>query len=92
MELFEWADAFEDESQRIVAHIDIGRVCVGTIWLGLDHSFGGEVPLIFETNVFDLESGKPLEDMVRYSTEQQALEGHQAVVQKYMAATAEGPR
>ena len=57
------------------------RVRVSTVWLGLDHSFGltSKTPIIFETLVF----GGPFDgDMERYSTEEEALRGHQAMVEK----------
>ena len=46
---------------------------VSTVFLGLDHSFGGGPPLLFETMIFD---GGEEEHCVRYSTWQQAEEGH----------------
>lgn len=62
------------------------------MWLGLDHSFFEGPPLIFETMVFAAEereivlaSGRPVKihdslDMRRYSTEQQAIAGHNEIV------------
>jgi hypothetical protein len=56
---------------KIVAQEEIGNARVSTIFLGLDHAWGvGESPLLFETMVF------PSEDMWRYHTYQEALEGH----------------
>ena len=47
------------------------------MWLGLDHSFLGGRPVIFETMVF----GGPHDgDCERYCTEAQAREGHERVV------------
>lgn len=50
---------------------------VSTVWLGLDHSFGGYgPPIIFETMIFE---GRGLTEVVyqdRYSTITQAREGH----------------
>lgn len=57
---------------------------VSTVWLGLDHGWPlgrTDTPiLIFETMVFD---GSDVADeyMERYSTEEQALEGHKRIVQ-----------
>ena len=60
------------------------RVEVSTVWLGLNHQFGDGPPQIFETMIF----GKvPFDqDLVRYSTEQQALDGHR----RTMDALADG--
>jgi hypothetical protein len=52
---------------------------ISTVWLGLDHSYFGDPPLIFETMVFDSrESMTPLTSE-RYSTEIEALAGHEAL-------------
>lgn len=68
---------------------------VSTVWLGLNHRFGAlGPPLIFETMVFPppyaaattkeerLKSWEDL-DMDRYSTEQEAKEGHKRMVEKW---------
>lgn len=47
---------------------------VSTVWLGLDHSFGEGIPLIFETKVFAEGDSMDL-DCRRYATEQQARGG-----------------
>jgi len=48
---------------------------VSTVWLGLDHSFGGDgPPLIFETMIFDRRGESISCD--RYATEVEALAGH----------------
>jgi hypothetical protein len=55
---------------------------VSTVWLGLDHSFWPDrEPLIFETMVFF--RGKSDLDMDRYTTKQQAIEGHKEMVRKW---------
>lgn len=55
---------------------------VSTVWLGMDHSFGlgGKEPLIFETMVFAEPRNYSSEFMERYSTEEQAREGHERIV------------
>ncbi len=54
-------------------------VCISTVFLGLDHQFGNGSPLLFETMVF---GGKHDEEMERYSTWEQAEEGHKRWVDK----------
>lgn len=44
----EWAKKF-DGRNRIVAQTRIGGVFISTVFLGIDHSFDGGLPLIFET-------------------------------------------
>jgi hypothetical protein len=56
---------------------------VSTVWLGLDHSFGigRRKPLIFETKVFGKGVPDGLDDpMWRYTTLDEAIQGHQDVV------------
>lgn len=48
--LMEWAEWFE-RSERHVAKTQIGEATVSTVFLGIDHGFGGE-PLLFETMIF----------------------------------------
>lgn len=51
---------------------------VSTVWLGLDHSWLEQgPPLIFETMIF---GGLLADTQWRYSTEEQALEGHRKAV------------
>ena len=53
---------------------------VSTVLLVIDHSLGfGGKPMIFETMVF----GKDADDADRYSTKEQALEGHRRMVEKW---------
>jgi hypothetical protein len=54
------------------------KFTVSTVWLmGVDHGYGDDDPLIFETMVF----GEPYDnDLIRYSTEEQAMRGHLATV------------
>jgi hypothetical protein len=72
----------------------IGDLEVSTVWLGLDHRIGPGPPLIFETMVFDRSrhwrepiytidppdaSEKWEGEMYRYSTREDAEEGHRKV-------------
>ncbi len=88
--MWEWALDLENKSNRVVK-LDIlpNGMRVSTIWLGLDHSWGGGPPLIFETMVFDdkaSEEGRGEDfDSQRYSTREEALEGHRELVEKYLA-------
>lgn len=76
MELMELR--LSDPNYKRVAKTIVGDAEVSTVWLGLDHSyFDDSPPLIFETLVF---GGKHDQHMVRYSTEEEAREGHARVV------------
>jgi hypothetical protein len=74
-----WQALFSDTKARRIAETTIGEVWISTVWLGLDHAYLGGPPLIFETMVFS--GALDQEDTWRYSTREQALEGHQRVVE-----------
>ena len=75
-DLLEWAKAMERQN-RVVKQTQIGDVKVSTVFLGLDHSFGGGAPLLFETMIF---GGKEDGYQDRYSTWDEAIEGHKKAV------------
>lgn len=75
----EWGVLHTEENKR-VAEDTIGRLWVSTVWLGMDHSFGGGPPLIFETMVFVVTGEGHDLDCRRYATEAEALAGHEEVV------------
>jgi len=74
-----------DMEYKRVLETQIGPYWVSTVWLGLDHSFSDDgPPLIFETMVFATDSRDPERDTLgpdldclRWSTEQEAIKGHQ---------------
>ena len=77
--LMKWAKWFE-KADRHIAKTKISNVItISTIFLGLDHSFGEGEPILFETVVF---GGKFDGEMERYSTWEQAKEGHKKIVKK----------
>jgi len=66
-----WAKSIEGNHH--VADETIGEARVSTVFLGLDHSFGGPVPILFETMVF----GGALDgEQVRYTNWDDAERGH----------------
>lgn len=80
-----------DEYVRLLGDKDYKKIAltktkngfrVSTVWLGLDHAFGGPGPLIFETMVFMGETFSD-KDCERYATEADALTGHAAMVAKW---------
>jgi hypothetical protein len=71
--MMQWARRFGADDRQVVETI-VGEVRISTVWIGLDHDFSGVgPPLIFETTVF---AGPQDQLMDRYSTEAQALAGH----------------
>lgn len=81
----EWAKDFErfPEMRRVAETMLPDGKWVSTIWLGIDHSFGSGPPLIFETMVFPSQGDWAELDMIRYSTEAAALEGHAVLVKRW---------
>jgi hypothetical protein len=84
-DLMEWANYIESET-RHVGDTMVGGVRISTVFLGLDHSFGGERPVLFETMIF---GGEHDEYQERYSTWDEAEVGHAAAV-KLVETSAKG--
>jgi len=59
----------------------VGPYRVSTVFLGIDHNFFGEPPLLFETMVFLRDNGREL-DTARYASWNQAVEGHHVMVKE----------
>ena len=72
----EWLREWSGENKR-VAKDTVGDADVSTVYLGLNHAWGGGPPLIFETMIF---GGEHDQDCWRYSSEDQARAGHERVV------------
>jgi hypothetical protein len=81
--LEEWARAYEKEEVRRVGYNKMGPYVVSTVFIGIDHSFGGGPPLWFETMIFSLKTGEArfFSNQTRYTTWEEAVEGHRMVVQ-----------
>lgn len=80
-DLIKWAKNFETEDRRVAQDV-IGDVKISTVFLGVDHSFGISKPLLFETMVF---GGKFDQEQDRYSTWDEAVQGHKNMVDKVNA-------
>jgi hypothetical protein len=96
-DLLTWARWLEN-TNRIVSQDRIGDVFISTVFLGVDHNFYGGDPLLFETMVFDegdkveLFNGIKTPDSIdeytqRYSTWDQAEEGHKQIMQLIRKST-----
>jgi hypothetical protein len=100
----EWARLFEDFPYRRIGDTMLPNgVRVSTVWLGLDHSFGGVMPQIFESMAFAAEvkvhkagEGGLLTrdfeyheelDCERYATEDEARKGHMRMCEKFFAGS-----
>lgn len=76
-----WAELFETPGYRLVARseFDDGSF-LSTVWLGIDHAYDMGPPMIFESMFMP-----DAEHQTRYSTEQEALEGHALLLQVLLA-------
>ena len=86
----DWYRKLSDMDYKVIAKTNLpdGRQ-VSTVWLGLDHSYGGP-PLIFETMVFrDHIAVDGIQE--RYSTEAEARIGHMAIFDELAKAAPQRP-
>lgn len=75
-------EKLRDFDYKVVGRTKLKKYWVSTVWLGLDHSWDGDKPLIFETMVFPHDDLSE-QEMERYSTEKEALAGHKRIVDKW---------
>lgn len=77
-DLLKWGRWLET-ADRIVGQTEIGESRVSTVFLGLDHAYGGGEPLLFETMVFD---GALDGEQERCTTWEQAEEMHERMCEQ----------
>lgn len=87
MSLREWVFEYNtrEEGRGKVEQIHLPNgYYISTVWLGLNHRFGGGgPPLTYESMVFlDWGDGHAL-DQVRYATEEEARAGHERLVHRW---------
>ena len=70
--IIEWAEKMKSVNCR-VALDETKKIKVSTVFLGMDHNWGEGPPLLFKTMIF---GGKNDEYQERYSTWEEAEEGH----------------
>lgn len=75
-DLLKWARWFE-KADRHVFETQIGGIWISTVFLGLDHSFGRGLPILFETMIFRGGAGG---EMFRCETWEQAEAQHKEAV------------
>ena len=86
IEMMKYCKLFSDKSYQILKQeILPNGDKVSTVWLGIDHSFALDEfhkPIIFETMIFS-DNQEYDTYCERYSTEEEAMEGHKRFVEKY---------
>jgi hypothetical protein len=87
-DLLTWARWMEDPASsetlsRRVALDQLGQIEISTVFLGIDHQWREGPPILFETMVFENgEAG----DCARYSTWEEAEDGHREIVERIRAS------
>lgn len=81
----EWLAQMEGVKTRRVALDRFGNWSVSTVFLGLDHGFGG-APQLFETMIFAPDKASPFNyDCRRWATRAEAVAGHAETVEMIKA-------
>jgi hypothetical protein len=103
----EWGRWMETADRRVCQDYDEGdgekQIRISTVFLGLDHNFHGNRPLLYETMVFIKDDtinpilGRALPREMdgttrRYSTRDEAVIGHQEVCELVMKAIRESEK
>jgi len=71
-----WEAATESGARRIAAHTLPDGRWLSTVFLGIDHAWGGRPPQLFETMLFGSEAGLEETYCGRWATWQEAMDGH----------------
>lgn len=90
-DVIEWARSFDRETRVVKKTTTSHNHIVSTVFLGLDHSWVEGVVHLFETMIFS-EDKDVDEYQERYSTWQEAEEGHDKIVAELEAGTFAGMR
>lgn len=72
-DLLAWGVWMENAANRVVARDVVDGVTVSTVFLGLDHNWGGGPPILWETMIF---GGVHEGYCERYSSQETARAGH----------------
>lgn len=84
IEMWQWCMLVESFDYKVIEKSQLpDGTEVSTVWLGLDHGFGGGPPLIFESMTFPPPGSEAKQDQDRYVTEEEARAGHAAMVAKW---------
>lgn len=83
-----WAEWWENNREAcVVAQEKVGGYFVSTVFLGINHDHLGQgVPILFETASQAASDDGTLEILARYSTWEQAEEGHKKAVRSVKLA------
>ena len=80
-ECLEQLEYMRKHSTKHLKDEEINGMRVSTVWLGIDHNYFGGRPLLFETMVFSDNKNYQERYCDRYSTWDEAIEGHKKAIQ-----------
>lgn len=90
-DLMTWARWFEHGHRVLAVDCDESdpnrTITVSTVFLGIDHGFGSDRPILWETLVF---GGLLHDEMNRYATKEEALIGHQRMCERVRESLTKG--
>jgi hypothetical protein len=76
-----YAEFWKDEENRRVGKDYVGDILISTVFLCVDHGWGGGPPVLFESMVFGSEDEELQDYQERYCTWDEAVEGHKRIVE-----------
>lgn len=80
-DLEKWGKWIE-KADRTLLKTTVGEYQISTVFLGIDHRFGGPgAPILWETMIFGPEDSEHADYQRRYTTKATALKGHSETVQ-----------
>lgn len=79
-DVFDWINQFEHMDMHVGSDM-INGFHVSTVCLGINHAWFGGPPLLFETMIFDNKDDRSNIYQYRYSTWDEAVEGHKHAIQ-----------
>lgn len=81
VDLYTWAEWFQNSPDRIVAKTNVKGVGISTIFMGLDHNFDSKgKPILFETMIFNSHLDVLKQFQERYTSLEDAKKGHKKAV------------
>jgi len=78
-DVYEWAESINKTRNLKQSYVE--NKLISTVFLGMEYGYLYDKPILFETMVFDID-GEDI-DMDRYTTLEDAIKGHEKMVEKY---------
>lgn len=83
--MYEFGKQVEDPESRRIGRTQLGPYVISTVFLMIDHGFGGEKHLFFETMIWSEKDPDAKYKFIdkyqwRYETYEEAVEGHETIV------------